>query len=68
MVARINDVFLRTDLPPKRKLLLKRVAALKASTDSIDIFLDDKWTSTFSVRKVLQTEGQMQGEGQSIYV
>ena len=39
-----NDVFLATDLPPKRKLLLKRVAALRASPDSTNIFLDDKWT------------------------
>ncbi|KAF9271490.1 hypothetical protein BGZ74_005960, partial [Mortierella antarctica] len=39
-----NDVFLPTDLPSKRKLLLKRVAALRASPDSTDIFLDGKWT------------------------
>ncbi|KAK3807529.1 MAG: hypothetical protein JOS17DRAFT_692108 [Linnemannia elongata] len=39
-----NDEFLPTDLPPKRKLLLKRVAALRASPDSTNIFLDDKWT------------------------
>lgn len=39
-----NDVFLPTDLPPKRKLFLKRVAALKVSPNSTNIFLDDKWT------------------------
>ncbi|KAG0302215.1 hypothetical protein BGZ97_002446 [Linnemannia gamsii] len=39
-----NDVFLPTDLPLKRKLVLKRVAALRASPDSTNIFLDDKRT------------------------
>ncbi|KAF9092457.1 hypothetical protein BGX27_001795, partial [Mortierella sp. AM989] len=40
IVETIMDIY----LPPKHKLLLKRVAALKASPDSTNIFHDDKWT------------------------
>ena len=38
------DVFLPTDLPQKRKRVLKRVDELRNSPDSTDLFLDDKWT------------------------
>lgn len=39
-----NDVFLPMDLPLKCKHILKQVQALRASPDTTDIFLNDKWT------------------------
>ncbi|KAF9128072.1 hypothetical protein BG015_004403 [Linnemannia schmuckeri] len=57
-----KDIFLPTDLPPKRKLLLKRVAALRASPDSTDIFLDDKWTKYLKRPKNRADEDEEENE------